>query len=148
MRLNYWSTSVWTSHRRGTRLWETSSKRHTKKTQVNAILNLDSDDENKALAEVEAVELDPDQYIEVTALHAAKGRPMPSYYKRKPFNRKKNGFLNKNSDCKKDDKVVIECWHCGKKGHSIADCKAKRAGKPKAPGAGRKVSEVYQAQAH
>ena len=67
---------------------------------------------------------------------------MPSCYKRKhSFANKKrtNGNGASNGSDKKD---VANCWHCGKKGHVIADCRFKNAGKPKAPGAGKKVSEI------
>ena len=85
------------------------------------------------------MELDTEQYADIAALHAAKGKPMPSYYKRKPnFVRRKTNGSGPSSD-KKD---VVDCWHCGKKGHVIADCRSKKAGKPKAPGAGRKVAEI------
>ena len=54
-----------------------------KKAQVNAVEHLDHKEEEESSA-VTAVELDREQYADITALHAARGKLMPSCYKRKP----------------------------------------------------------------
>ena len=120
-----------------------AESRHAKpkRAQVNAVENLDYDDGEDDASAINAVELDTEQYADIAALHAARGKPMPSYYKRKPFAPKKKTSGNGNSHGS-DKKDVVDCWHCGKKGHVIADCRSKKAGKPKAPGAGRKVAEI------
>ena len=118
-----------------------AESRHAKpkRAQVNAVETLDYDEEEETSA-ITAVELDTEQYADIAALRAARGKPMPSYSKRKPsFALKKKTFGNGNGSDKKD---VVDCWHCSKKGHVIADCRSKKDGKPKALGAGRKVSEV------
>ena len=69
---------------------------------------------------------------------------MPSYYKRKASfpQKKKNGNGGSGNPSDRSMKDVIDCWHSGKKGQIITDCGAKQAGRPKAPGAKRKVMEV------
>ena len=96
-----------------------AESRHAKlkKTQVNAVEYLEYEEEDEASA-IATVVLDTELFLVIAALHAAKGRPVPSYYKRKPSfaSKRKNGGPGSSSDRRKD---VIDCWYCGKKGHII-----------------------------
>ena len=114
--------------------------RHTKtrKLQVAAVEEeVNSEDEE---TDETSVELEEDQYKEVAAVYAAKGRRMPRFYKMKkrfPAPRR-----NQGNGSQTEKKPPLECWHCGKKGHGIADCYSRKAGKPKTPGAGKRSPDV------
>ena len=128
-------------------LWELqqatllAEARHTKtrKLQVAAIEEEDKPEEEEEADEATSVELEEDQYKEVAAVYAKEGRRMPSFYKMK----KRFSAPRKNQgNGSQAEKKPLECWHCGKKGHGIADCYSRKAGRPKTQGTGGKVSEV------
>src|SRR5574343_1523497 len=130
---------------------QNAEARHsTKKTTLHSLaLGAGPEDDQEGEDQInEIVELE--DYDTVATIFRSMGRKMPSNFRKKfksqqQTRAKGNAALNLSRDQKKE----MDCWHCGKKGHLISECRGKSSGKPKAPGAGpknRKINEVEEQQ--
>jgi hypothetical protein len=117
---------------------DAEARHSTKKVTLHAIEQDDDEDDEGAEVHV----LEEEEYDTIAVLYKSRGKKMPAFF-RKGYNRmkqqqKKNNGNSAASRLTKEQKALLECWHCGYKGHVISECRQKQAGKPKNPNAGPK----------
>jgi uncharacterized protein (DUF1778 family) len=122
---------------------EAEASRNTKRVLVSAVEEADDDDE---LDDSSCIPLTEEDYETVATVYRSRGKKMPAFYKKRYNQLQLNNRQNQPNSAavrlSKKEKADMECWHCGKKGHLISECRGKAAGKPKAPGAGPKNKKV------
>ena len=111
---------------------QAAEARRAAKKPIPVVAALEEEDGD---LDLNVIELEAEEYDQLNAVYASKGRRMPTHYRRR------NGFRKPNHTAKArtltaEQKKLLTCWHCNKKGHVIEDCKARKAGKPKHQSAG------------
>ena len=121
--------------------------RHSTKKVTLHYLGEDSDNEEAGAASAEVHLLEDEEYDTIATLYQSRGKKMPSFFRRGYGKMQQRRKQSAASQLTKEQKALLDCWHCGKKGHVVSECRQKQAGKPKAPGAGPKNKKVNEAEA-
>ena len=108
---------------------QVAEARRASKKPIPVVAALEEEDAN-----IGAIELEAKDYDQLCVVYSSKGCQMPSHYKRRAgFRRPQNA---KACTLTAQQKKLLTCWHCNKKGHVIEDCNARKARKPKNKNAG------------
>jgi hypothetical protein len=128
---------------------DAEARHSTKKVTLHSLdQELDDEDDHE---EAGVHVLEEEEFETIATIYKSRGKKMPSFFK-KGYNRmkqqqKKNNGNGAASRLTKEQKALLDCWHCGYKGHVVSECRQKQAGRPKNPNAGPKNKKVNAADA-